>query len=311
LVNHPFLRELYAGDISESDMLHVPPDDLRRSWRFPWRAVPWLRWVRARRPDAILLSYDQSSMAHLIARYSGAPYRMGARMNLGWRRSGLTTAVEWNGAAPLAEWHWAMARQIAADLGGGTLPSSPPPPDLSHLAGGVVRVARRIVFHAGSKRVMTRWPAGRFAELAGRLARSGHEVLWIEVPEATTALPDGVRGLQMGTLRDLARVLASAALFVGNNSGPMHVANALATPMVIVSGPAPHPWDPAWHRDRVRLLRRPELACQPCDKIDRLPPACTNVTEPLACLRRWEIEPVEAACLEMLARGESNGWSTS
>ena len=303
LIAYPAVRELFAADVSTPDLLLAEPDDLRTAWQRPWAAAPWLRWVRGRRPDAVLLSYDQSTVAHLLARFAGAPIRLGARLDLSWRRTGLTHTVEWDGQSSIAQWHWNMARRLVAELGGTALPATPPAPDLDHLSAGTSRATKRIVIHPGSKRHMTRWPPQRYAELAGQLAQLGYEVVWIEVPEAAADLPRGVRAERTASLRDLVQLLASAVLFVGNNSGPMHLANATGTPMVIVTGPQPPAWDPAWHRDRVRILRRPELACQPCDRPDWLPRACANTAEPLACLRRWPVEHVFTACLDLLARG--------
>ncbi|HVS51838.1 MAG TPA: glycosyltransferase family 9 protein [Opitutaceae bacterium] len=300
LVAYPPVRELYAADISDDDLLLVPADEMRTGWRRPARVARWVRWLRRRRPDAVLLSYDQSTVAHLLARLSGAPLRLGAQLDLGWRRGGLTHAVEWDGRSSVADWHWSMACRLVRELGAGELPLAPPPPDLAHLAGGAARVSGRVVIHPGSKREMTRWPAARYAELAGQLARAGCEVHWVDVAEAPPSLAPGVRLARTPTLRELVALLASASLFVGNNSGPMHLANAVATPMVVLAGPQPGAWDPAWHRDRVRVLRRPELPCQPCDQLARLAPACANRREPLACLLRWDVDRVRAACLELL-----------
>jgi ADP-heptose:LPS heptosyltransferase len=61
----------------------------------------------------------------------------------------------------------------------------------------------------------------------------------------------------------MSAVLSRAALLVGNNSAPMHIADAVGTPMVILfSGTDLHEqWRP---RDvPARLLTRP-AACAPC-----------------------------------------------
>lgn len=302
LVANPQLGELYTADVPVENTLYLLPDDLRTAWRHPWRVPGWLRWLRARQPDAVLVAYDQSTVAHQLARFSGARVRLGAQFGLPWRRAGLTHAVEWDGVSSLAQWQWEMARQFVAELGGTPLAHTPPPPNLAHLHDGSPRVANRVVIHPGSKRALTRWPASRFAELAAHLVRDGREVVWVDVPEAPAEVPPGVRTVAPGKLRELVQLLASASLFVGNNSGPMHVANALGTPLVVAPGPAANAWNPAWHRERVRLLVRPELACQPCDHPARQQTTCALAGEPLACLKRWDVSAVHAECRELLAR---------
>ena len=72
------------------------------------------------------------------------------------------------------------------------------------------------------------------------------------------------------TLPEALGVLASARLFVGNDSGLAHLASAASTPTVVVFGPtdpdATRPWDGARPDGRpVRLaLARRRTPCAPC-----------------------------------------------
>src|SRR4051812_6313711 len=135
LVTHAAVQDLYAAEIRDDDLLLVGPDEMRTAWRRPWRLLPWRRWINARRPDAILLSYDQSSVAHLLARLSPARIRLGANFGMPLRRAGLTHTVEWQPGWNFAQWHWEMARTFARVVGGVELAPTPPAPDLRHLAG--------------------------------------------------------------------------------------------------------------------------------------------------------------------------------
>jgi heptosyltransferase-2/heptosyltransferase-3 len=70
------------------------------------------------------------------------------------------------------------------------------------------------------------------------------------------------------TLGQLAAVLARAAVAIGTDNGPMHLATAMGTPGVHLFGPvsaaAFGPWgDPARHA----VLTAP-LACIPCNRLD-------------------------------------------
>ncbi len=105
-----------------------------------------------------------------------------------------------------------------------------------------------IALHAGAtNHPAKRWPPQRFAELAGALARRSASVVLIGGPaerELARQLrmlaphPEQVKNLTGETsLQDLAALLAAADLLVANDSGPMHVAGAVGTPVVALFGP--------------------------------------------------------------------------
>lgn len=300
LLTAPRVTELYQADLPPENLLTTDPERLKRAWRSPWEFVYWTTRLRARRFDACLVSYDQSSVAHALARLSGAPVRVGAAGLLIRLRGTLTHEVARRDEWGVAKWNWETARTLVHALDGASdWPAEPPPPDLTHLAPAALRHARRIVIHAGSKSLHTRWPRENFAALATRLARD-HEVLWVNSPEIAGPAPLGSQARDCPTLTDLAPLLASARLFVGNNSGPMHIANALGTPGVIISGPSSPVWDPVWHAEKFQLLRTPDLACIPCDRALLAAPGCSRSAEPYACLHRWSVDVVEAACRRSL-----------
>ncbi|MEY2880575.1 MAG: hypothetical protein RLZZ15_2955 [Verrucomicrobiota bacterium] len=306
VVTAPHVADLYAAAVPRERLITVRPDDLKRAWRRPWIFLRWVRRLRAQRFDAALVSYDQTSVAHGLARLAGGRVRVGAaglRIRL---RGTLTREIAVQSEWSVARWNWETARALVADLGGAAdWPADPPAPDLGHLTGGVARDGRRVVIHAGSNWDYTRWPLARFAELAARLAAE-RDVVWIDAPETRgAALASRVRRQAAGDLRALAELLASAGLFIGNNSGPMHIANAIGTPSVIVCGPSSPMWDPAWRAENTRLLRTPGLVCLPCDRGVFAAMRCGNAAEPHACMARWSVDAVEAECRAALARVEA------
>jgi heptosyltransferase II len=148
-----------------------------------------------------------------------------------------------------------------------------------------------------------RWPAERFAALADRLAaeRKAQIVLTGAAAEAeiTAAVAAAMRVRPVNlagrtTLRRLLAVIAEADLFVTNDTGPMHMANALRVPIVAVFGPtepkatAPfHP--PAW------VLKK-DVPCWPC--LYRKCPFDHR------CMTTITPEEAFAACAEALGGGD-------
>lgn len=303
LITTPAESVLYTGVLARKDILTSGKLAFDKCWRRPWELAAWWLRIRARRPDACLVAFDQANIPHLLAKHSGARLRVGGNLEHIRIKDTLTHHVPLPAGGRPVEYNWETARVLAAAIGAPPLPATPPPPELSHLLSPMPRAARRrIVIHGGSSKLLTRWPTERFAALAARLA-ADHEVLWIERPEIqAAALDPAVRRCPPGSLAQFASLLATADLFVGNNSGPMHLANALGRPGVIVAGASALGWDPYWFRERWTVLRHPSLACQPCERPDKETRTCANTAAPFACLTYWSVDAVEAACRETLSR---------
>jgi len=91
-----------------------------------------------------------------------------------------------------------------------------------------------------------RWPSDRYAKLASLLQQRNHTQILIigsvdETPlaEAISSLMNKSPHILTGktSLSELATLLSFADLFVTNDSGPMHMANFLKTPLVALFGP--------------------------------------------------------------------------
>ncbi len=287
-------------------VLSVDRDALNESWRRPWRLAGWVRRVRNPRPDACLIGFDQGNVAHLLARASGARVRVGIRLPHISIPGSITHPVPAPADRRPAEWNWAMGRALLAALGANAAawPATPPPP-IIYPIGNVINhnhspAPGGTLVHAGSSGPLSRWDLENFARVANILATTG-EVTWIDRLETqTAALAPAVHRATPTSLREFIDLAARAKFFLGNNSGPMHVANALGLSGVVVTGLTAFGWDPYWYRIRWTVLRHPNLPCQPCQPADRVVPVCANMTAPLACLRHWQPDAVAAICRERI-----------
>jgi ADP-heptose:LPS heptosyltransferase len=98
------------------------------------------------------------------------------------------------------------------------------------------------------------------------------------------------------SLPDLSAILQELDLFITGDTGPMHLATRVGTPIVAVFGPSdPARYAPSGPHDRVI---RVDLPCAPCNRI-RLPPArCAGHTPD--CLALVAPEPVLDAAIAVL-----------
>jgi heptosyltransferase III len=105
------------------------------------------------------------------------------------------------------------------------------------------------VIHPFSGSARKNWPLNRFRELAARLALPVRWSAGPEEPLPPELMSDAVR---FENLYELARWLASARVYIGNDSGITHLAAAAGTPVVAVFGPADLAvWAPRGERVRV------------------------------------------------------------
>ena len=100
------------------------------------------------------------------------------------------------------------------------------------------------VIHAVAATPEKTWAAEHFLAIADHLTQSGLSPVFIGAGDDDLAPFRQFRTLQ-SSLSEIKRLLASAALFVGNDSGPAHMAAAFGLPSVVIFGPSdPAIWGP-------------------------------------------------------------------
>lgn len=168
-----------------------------------------------------------------------------------------------------------------------------------------------IAIHPGSGgwSLARRWEPGGFAAVADALAER-HGARIVLVGTASDNVERVVsemctRALNLAgrtTVGQLAAVLRHCDLFIGADSGVMHVAAAAGTPTVAIFGPTnPLAWGPWLPPERYRIVRSAPL-CSPCAYTEAglgTPQGCPERT----CMRMVTVKQVLAAA-EALLTGE-------
>ena len=170
----------------------------------------------------------------------------------------------------------ALARAV------GVTADPPPPPTYIPDPELLARVPRGVAYlHPGAGKVKNRWPADRFAAVARELLARGLEVLWLEGPQddgcveaASRALGTSLDAVRGETIPMLAARFAAARVYVGNDTGPLHLAAATGCPSVGVYGWSdPREWAPVGRV--VRTVRAEDHALEsipPSQVLDQVLP---------------------------------------
>jgi len=259
----------------------------------PWlaRDGPGAAWTRLRaraqgwrgRGYDLAINFEPDIRGNLLLWWSGAARRVGYFTGGGGAL--LTDAAAYD---PALHTHDNAMRLVGLATPGAATTLSPSPrlqlPEAAHeRARGLLAPAAGALcvgIHASGGRPVKQWHAGRFAEVATALGReyratvvlTGAPTDAVVVREVEAGIPAGVRVLNLcgrGDVLDLAAVLERLAVFVTGDTGPMHLAAAVGTPVVALFGPSvPARYAP---RSAVSRVVRVDLPCSPCNRI-RLPP---------------------------------------
>ena len=254
----------------------------------------FLARLRALRPALCVDMHGGSTAAWLTA-LSGAKWRAGfAHFRQAWAynvripRAQEVLGLPSTARVHTAEHHAAAVFHLGADRG--EIPSA------RLAAPGPREGPPYAVVHAGAAYRTKAWPVDRFRTLAADLAgRHGLRAVFVAGPgdeRLASQLPgcDVRAGMP---LPDLLSLVAGARLFLGNDSGPAHVAAAFGVPCVVIFGSS----DSAAWRPWKTPHRVVETVwdCKPCPG-DR----CYEYDEP-RCILSVESGAVARAVAELLA----------
>jgi heptosyltransferase-3 len=113
-----------------------------------------------------------------------------------------------------------------------------------------------VIIHPGSGGKSKNWPFDYYLALAKRLRKNNRLVTWCLGPaEDDFPLFSDERSIRIESLLELARVLGSARLYIGNDSGITHLAAAVGCRTIAIFGPTnPQKWAPLG--SQVNVLKR-------------------------------------------------------
>lgn len=286
----PLAHGLVAGHAAVDEFIVA---DVKRS--ASWR--PLLRELRARRFD-LVIDLQRILKSAVIARATGARHRVGfdrSRSKEGaWLFATDRIPANLRPGVTVAQY-----LEFADFLG---CPPQAPRYDLPVEAFAPPAAnEKRIVVHTGATKIANRWYSEKWAALCARLVKelgatvhlsgSANEADEIAAIRARAGVDANSIVSHSGqlSLKQTGGLIASSRLFIGPDTGPLHMAAAVNTPVVALFGAA----DPArtgpFHVRQAVVSHA--VSCSPCRRRE-----CNVTGHP--CMRDLEVDAVfEAARL--------------
>jgi ADP-heptose:LPS heptosyltransferase len=312
--------------LTEAPYTGIPPllADAPAALALPRGAAAWPGFVRRLRAARFthVLDFDNTERTALITRLTGAPVRATFDRELivhRWPRLYTHAATVTNAfydSHHVTDTYLALPAALGVPIVSREVRLVPPASDLAaaeRLAGGPrgsrSRGGPKLLVHPGSRSPYRLWPADRFAAVCDRLQDGlGAQIFLISGP-GEEALVDAIRRqaqTHLVALKPLTSVGAFAALaatcdaFLCHDSGPMHVAAAVGTPVVALFGSQNATlWRPLGGNHTV--LQTP-LPCA-CPGAEAPGPCVKGDSYRSYCVRRLGVDEVAAAVAATLRAG--------
>ncbi|MGH9141044.1 MAG: glycosyltransferase family 9 protein [Vicinamibacterales bacterium] len=286
----PAAAPIIAGNRHLNEVIVAPR---RRGLRGLLDDLALGRRLRAARFD-VAIDFHGGPRASLLTWLSGAPQRFGYQIaGRGWMYTRQIARPRELRARHSVENQWDLLAPLGIAAPDRTRQPVEMPIDAAIAAAvgerlkreGVTAEDRLVVIHVSAGNPFRRWPFAHFVELVAALASadSRRRVLVTSGPSeqdaadrviaaARTRLGEGgsrqVPSCGDFSLAELRALLDRAALYIGGDSGPLHVAATTGVPIVGLYGPTlplrSAPWrDQAWITESVDAGALP---CRPCDQ---------------------------------------------
>ena len=290
-----------AGIRGLDRIVEIQRNELRlgRPLRLARELMERARELREFRYD-LVIDFHGILKSSLLGWASGAPIRVG----FGRAHAREGSALFLTHRAKLDRAHISRFERNAALVRylGGAVSNQVPPLALDPAESGAPNGQAFGVVHPGTSvsTLYKRWHAERFAEVCARLYEERAVrflVTWGGVPGEKEAAQEVVERAGVAaelappthSVADLLALMRGARLFIGSDSGPMHIASLVGVPVVAVFGPT-DPLENAPFPGVSQRIVRQDVGCNPCRE------GCPS----RACMAAVSSAAVARAALEVL-----------
>lgn len=269
--------------------------------------------VLRKREFDIAIALHPTNRTHLAFFLAGIPKRIGYDKKMGALLTIRVPHSKQEGAIHEAEYNFTLLKEAGFDVAGADIRpyivTGKEEKSYADYLEGMAGIGKnKIVLHAGASCPSKRWPAERFARAADILAEKyGSDIVIVGGKDAEKFSKDVISSMKKKaydltgrlSIGVLAEILSRARLFVSNDSGPVHVAVAVGTPVIAIFGRknpglSPKRWGPLGRKD---IVLHKDAGCEIC--------LAHECKKGFRCLEAVTVEDVVRAAGEILGSDPS------
>ncbi|MGQ3685120.1 MAG: glycosyltransferase family 9 protein [Candidatus Loosdrechtia sp.] len=276
----------------------------------PWgilKLASFIKELRTSKPD-VIIELTEGDRAALISLLSGAKIRIGYRNEEHLRQYIYTHNISSKiNTKHMVDYHLDVLRELGLKIYSNSIKINTNKEAFTSLKEKIPSVfhnnqKKRVLIHPGARGHLRRWNHENFAYLCDALSDK-YRVFLVTGANETSTLNDVLHHMKTRpeawradlSLDEFAALCELSDLFIGNDSGPIHIA-ATKTYVVGIYGPTLPDIVSPWTDRKLIFFDKNNLLCRPCRQ-DK----CYN-SQFKACLENIRPDYVVNGVIELLAR---------
>lgn len=300
----PYAKDIIDGNPDLDEVIIYDKDGKHKSWQ---RTLKFASRLKKKRFDLALVLHP-TNRVHLATFFAAISRRVGYDRKMGFLLTDRIKHTKQLGQKHELEYNLDLLRYLDIQPKDKSLyipikKESEEWTDELFKEVGVGKADKLLAIHPSASCPSKIWPAERFSKLADKLAEKyGFKVLIISGPKdivSAKVVSENMRhtAVYLGgrtSVSQLASILKRCRMFISNDSGPVHIASAVGTPVISIfgrnqKGLSPRRWGPVGKEDKV--LHK-EVGCIEC--------LAHNCVKSFACLKAITVDDVMNAADSVL-----------
>lgn len=303
----PSARDIVDGNPYLDEVIIYDKDGIHKSW---FSSLKFTFNLKKKNFDLAIVLHP-TNRVHIITFLAGIPERVGYNKKFGFLLTRIVSDEKRFGKKHESEYALDMIRTLGMEIKDKSffMPIKKESEEyIERLLqdDGVTGKDRLLAIHPGASCPSKRWPLERFAQVADRLIKDCKlKVIIISSPNPEqVGIAQRVTQLMLNkpidlsgktTVSQLASLLKRCTLFISNDSGPVHIASCVGTPVVDIFGRnepglSPTRWGPLGKDD---VVLHKEVGCIEC--------LAHNCQKDFACLKAITADEVFKAAILLLS----------
>lgn len=300
----PYAKDIVEGNPYLDEVIIYDKDGKHKSWG---RSYKFAHNLKNKRFDLAVIPHP-TNRVHLVTYFAGIPRRIGYDRKFGFLLTDRIKHTKQFGEKHELEYTIDLISYLGIEAEDKSLfmpikESSEKYVEDLFIREGISKVDKLLAVHPGASCPSKIWPNERFAEVADRIVKEyGFKVLVVCGPKDIFLAKNVVKHMRSkavnlagrSSVSQLASIIKRCRLFISNDSGPVHIASALGTPVISIfgrdqKGLSPKRWGPVGLKDKI--LHK-QVGCIEC--------LAHNCEKEFACLKAITVEDVLSAVKQIL-----------